>query len=307
MTDQTTEPEANYWPNTFQTPNIYVDEVLPLLTGNEAKVLFAATREIMGWKKKRPARRARISLSRFQVLTGLNRTTVIKCLERLTRANLMSEIGEWNGDGQMYELNLGQHGAYDLNDLRYTNRRSGNPNPEAAREARSKIHQPASDTPATSGGQGGLSNRPPETDPTLSGYTGTGLSDRPEAVYPIDTTKLKNKKDELILNDSLNICLPCGLTPITAWEKAIELVAITDQRATYLNLLKDRTRLVCYQEGEFHVEVTSHQGDFDWLARMNPGGPFQLSTITKNPHARVVWSLASNAKRFTEVPNGAAR
>lgn len=61
-------------PNTFQTPNLYVDKLMPLLTDTELRVILYMTRRIMGFHKERD----RISLS--QITDG---TTSSKTGEKL--------------------------------------------------------------------------------------------------------------------------------------------------------------------------------------------------------------------------------
>lgn len=53
--------KSDFIPNSFQTPNIYVDAYLHLLTGEEWKVMTYAIRRILGFHK----RSDRISLSQF--------------------------------------------------------------------------------------------------------------------------------------------------------------------------------------------------------------------------------------------------
>lgn len=90
--------KSGFVPNSFQTPNGYVDDLMPYLTGEEYKVLIYATRRILGFQK----RQDRISLSQFtdgtksikdgRTLdsgTGLGRETVSKCLDTLVRFGLM--------------------------------------------------------------------------------------------------------------------------------------------------------------------------------------------------------------------------
>jgi hypothetical protein len=94
--------DSTFEPNTFQTPNEYVDRYLPYLTGEEVKVLLYATRRILGFQK----RQDRISISLFtdgmrsrndEVLdmgTGLSNETVIKCLANLVEFGLLVRLQE---------------------------------------------------------------------------------------------------------------------------------------------------------------------------------------------------------------------
>jgi hypothetical protein len=93
---------TGFVPNSFQTPNAYVDQFMPFLTGEEYKVLIYATRRILGFQK----RQDRISISQFtdgtknkdgEILdsgTGLSIETVKKCLANLVVFGLMVRLEE---------------------------------------------------------------------------------------------------------------------------------------------------------------------------------------------------------------------
>jgi hypothetical protein len=110
-----TKGRSMFVPNSFQTPNDYVDGVMPHLTGEEFKVLIYAVRRILGFQK----RQDRISISQFtdgtrskdgEVLdsgTGLCISTVKKCLASLVSFNLMQKVGENDpatNEGTLWEL-----------------------------------------------------------------------------------------------------------------------------------------------------------------------------------------------------------
>lgn len=95
--------KSTFVPNSFQTPNDYVDEFMPFLTGEEYKVLIYATRRILGFQK----RQDRISLSQFtdgtksikdgRTLdsgTGLGKETVKNCLDNLVKFGLMVKVAD---------------------------------------------------------------------------------------------------------------------------------------------------------------------------------------------------------------------
>ena len=46
------DKKSTFVPNSFQTPNDYVDEIMPYLTGEEFKVLIYAVRRILGFQKR---------------------------------------------------------------------------------------------------------------------------------------------------------------------------------------------------------------------------------------------------------------
>jgi hypothetical protein len=98
----TPQKRSSFVPNSFQTPNAYVDEFLSYLSGEEYKVLSYATRRILGFQK----RQDHISLSQFtdgtksktgEVLdkgTGLSLETVKTCLASLVAFGLMIKIAD---------------------------------------------------------------------------------------------------------------------------------------------------------------------------------------------------------------------
>ena len=95
--------KTGFVPNSFQTPNGYIDDIMPFLTGEEFKVLIYATRRILGFQK----RQDRISISQFtegtwsrghdhllDCGTGLSIETVKKSLSNLVEFNLMVRVAE---------------------------------------------------------------------------------------------------------------------------------------------------------------------------------------------------------------------
>ena len=66
-------------------------EALSQLRGAELQVLLVVIRKILGWKKRRNTMQDRISLSQFEVATGLSKTGVRDALEKLDCA------GSWKG------------------------------------------------------------------------------------------------------------------------------------------------------------------------------------------------------------------
>lgn len=111
------EDKRKYIPNSFQTPNVYIDEYLHILSGNEYKVLSYMMRRIFGFHKNRD----RISVSQISkglvssqtgeqldYGTGLSKVTVISCLEKLQEYGLVIKVSENNkgNQGAAYELSI---------------------------------------------------------------------------------------------------------------------------------------------------------------------------------------------------------
>ena len=104
MSSPNDNPESKFVPNSFQTPNPYVDQYLAFLTCEQWKILTYAIRRILGFQK----REDRISLSQFhngltndkgEALdygTGLSVSTCKKCLEDLVRYGLMVRLDDNN-------------------------------------------------------------------------------------------------------------------------------------------------------------------------------------------------------------------
>jgi len=97
-------------PNTFQTPNVLVDRLMPLLEDSELRVLLFAIRHIYGWRGTNAERQARISLTAFEkgyrgsAGCGLHRPAIQAALKRLTAFRIMRPIGEATRKGQMWAL-----------------------------------------------------------------------------------------------------------------------------------------------------------------------------------------------------------
>lgn len=103
-------------PNSFQTPNAYVDDLMYLLTSSEWKVLSYTVRRIFGFQK----RADRISISQYiegtldrdaekyyDHGTGLSKHTVIKALDDLVKFGIMRVVSENNpktNNGREYSL-----------------------------------------------------------------------------------------------------------------------------------------------------------------------------------------------------------
>lgn len=109
-----TKKNEKFIPNSFQVPNVYIDEYLHMLSNSEIKVLLYAMRRIFGFQK----RTDRISISQFcdgvknkdgDILdhgTGLSPATVIKSLDKLIEYGLIIKVADNNGknEGTLYQL-----------------------------------------------------------------------------------------------------------------------------------------------------------------------------------------------------------
>lgn len=115
-------------PQTFQTPNEYVDYFCSRLTGAEFKLLMVAVRKICGFSNHRESMRDKISYSQFVKMSGVSdRVTVAKSLNRLCDLGLLKRIGKFSQAGQEWKLirNLPKVGQQEL--ALELPKRSGNP------------------------------------------------------------------------------------------------------------------------------------------------------------------------------------
>lgn len=143
-------------PNSFQTPNALVDRLMPLLTGEEYKVLSFAIRHIYGWRDKLYDRKAKISLSQFG-RTGISKSAVMNALDKLVEFGLLIKDGAPDNEGQCWRLGFDEADP----DWRAMEERA------AERKEQGRARTKAGRSVAQTG----------------------GLSDRPEVVCRTDTTK----------------------------------------------------------------------------------------------------------------------
>ncbi len=237
-------------PNSYQKPNVFVDEIMRLLSPTQNMVLDAACRQIMGWEQHRATRRDRISLSQFQELTGLSRTTVIAALAHLATGNLLTPVGQANGRTQEYELNLGQRGDYRWDFLRDHAPYRHNPNPYLAVRGGTATGPPAEDNPSLN--------------PPFSG-TATG----PLLVQPLDTPNSLNSKGDRDI-DSL-------------WKQAQALARNLMPRATFDAHLAGARLEAGEAPGAFRLHLPYPEGPHSraWLAtHLEPTLLYALSQFT---------------------------
>jgi hypothetical protein len=101
---------SKFIPNSFQTPNAVVDDLMNLLTGSELKVLLFTIRHIFGWQDKIALNKAPISLSMYTdgygdfAGVGLGRPTVVKALNALTEYQVLIKVGKPTNRGQVWSI-----------------------------------------------------------------------------------------------------------------------------------------------------------------------------------------------------------
>lgn len=193
MSDKT---KSSFVPNSFQTPNGYVDDIMPYLTGEEYKVLTYAVRRILGFQK----RQDRISLSQFtdgtrsikdgHILdsgTGLSRATVINCLDNLVKFGLMVKEGENDpktNEGTLWSLQWNEDDVNWKSLQEHLEKRS-KINSDRMAKARSVRQKAVSGT-----------DRTPDSGTDLGGVSGTDTQKTVlETHLKTDINGLENQKD----------------------------------------------------------------------------------------------------------------
>jgi hypothetical protein len=102
-------------PNSFQTPNFFIDRLMGLLESDEYVVLAFATRHIFGWKDSIDSRQSRISLTMFEKGyedsrgniyggCGLSRPKIQSALKELVAYGVIIPLGDPTKKGQAWQL-----------------------------------------------------------------------------------------------------------------------------------------------------------------------------------------------------------
>jgi hypothetical protein len=193
----TEKDSKSFIPNSFQVPNVYIDEYLHMLSGNEFKVLVYAIRRIFGFNK----RVDRISISQFcegiksrnsgEYLdhgTGLARATVIKALDNLEKYGLIARIkgNDRNNNGAMYQLTFMPSEESPITEDYEERKEQDKKRMEQLREIKKEKEE-----------IGGLT-----TERQSSHQTASGLATEPPPVYPLDThISSRNPVKEIQLKD----------------------------------------------------------------------------------------------------------
>lgn len=147
-------------PNSFQTPNAYIDAFMSYLTAEEFKILIYAARRIFGFQK----RQDRISLTQFErgIIskdglqldrgTGLSRHTIQRAIDSLIRANLLIRIEPPKKDRTpaLYALQM-EPDQVDIAFLISRLETRDKHNKNRAKQARARINTGASQTPVRTG------------------------------------------------------------------------------------------------------------------------------------------------------------
>lgn len=205
---------GKFVPNTFQTFNEYVDELMALLTPEEYKCLIFAARHTLGWQDRINARLATISLTMFETGytteggaiyggTGMSRATIIRACDALDYYRVLIKVGAPTSDGQKYELSespdiigLKQRATDQKEAARNRTRRGAHVSKAKRDEKRATS---TSDAPV-----GSTSDVPGEAvRPTYQkeyvGRTGSGTSDVLNQSHP--QNHLQSHRDQGTIND----------------------------------------------------------------------------------------------------------
>jgi len=84
-------------PKSWQCPNLYIDELLPLLKDSEWRVLSYLTRQIFGWEAGRMTNQAQVGVAAIIEKTGLSRGGALSALDGLRTYNIVVQVEESRG------------------------------------------------------------------------------------------------------------------------------------------------------------------------------------------------------------------
>ncbi|HEX2905893.1 MAG TPA: hypothetical protein VHO69_03485 [Phototrophicaceae bacterium] len=198
--------DKRFIPNSFQMPNVFIDDLMFLLTDTEWRVLCYMTRHILGWQDKIAERQRHMSLMMFvngfgeYPGCGLSKPAVKAALDSLAEFGLIERIGKPTTSGQLWRL------AFDGPSINWEGLQQRQEEKSANGQKRTAKAR------STKGGKSDLpvsgTNRQ-----RLVGLTGGGQSDKPN-----QTQAQTQKKDSLTAAESEeNTPLyPCTSKDVTA-------------------------------------------------------------------------------------------
>jgi len=230
-------------PNTFQHPNVYIDQLDHLLTPAESKVLTKATREILGFWDNISSRSARISLSVFvdgkfkrgKPRTvenrlcwgcGLSKPAVITALNELDKYKILVKVGDATNDGQMYTLEIDQD-KIDWDGLR--NRQAGKYDNNLKRTEKARNTGGQSDLPPEENALGGKSDLPPG-----------GKSDLPKETHR--ETQIEEEEGNGVNNFTNSLDDPKEFSSMRVTDFNAPVYLDDDERSTFGNITKRQWR-----------------------------------------------------------------
>ncbi len=183
--------ENFFIPNSTQVPNFILDEVMPLLTGEELKVYLFAIRHIIGFQDRIMTRTRHISLSMFQygygkyLGCGLGKNAIMRALCELKKYRLLIPIGDPTPDGQAWQVADAVDNP-DIDGLKNRLAERHQMNKKRTQKARTIAHSAGDDAPVCDCEIGDCDAS--DDDSGLSDTPDGGLSHKPEAVCPTNQT-----------------------------------------------------------------------------------------------------------------------
>jgi hypothetical protein len=171
-------------PNSFQTPNAHVDDIMHHLSGDEYKVLNFAVRHILGWQSNLTDRTGEISLTMFEHGytakngrrfngTGLGRPALSSILKALVEFKLLEKVGEPTPDGQRWRI--GETPDYETLEKRTTEKT------EKRKQQTMKAIEGIKRKRGLSGGMSDNTGMSNNTSGGMSNNTSGGMSDNTES------------------------------------------------------------------------------------------------------------------------------
>lgn len=277
-------------PNSFQTPNVFIDQAMLYLTNSELRVLLFATRHIMGWQDKIKKRQGAISLTMFEngfTTTdgkryqgcGIGKHAIITALDSLVKFGFLTREGLPTEDGQVWELheNVDWKALIARTDATEDNRR------QQTKKARQKMQAKRGGSVVEQTPAGGVSDN---TMQGVVGQTSTGVVEHTESKpYSKPYSKPlsagvslrypKHFKDWTVAHiKQYAIQAPAHLHDlINAWGDAEIYKSIVEMpRASalqYIETFEDLERVGC-EPADYYDLAEFTRGSLQWKQTINP-------------------------------------
>lgn len=281
-------------PNSWQTPNDFMDKYNPFLTSEEWRVLSYACRHILGWQDKIDSRMRRMSLSMFEngflqyPGCGLSRPAIIKALNGLAQFHLLIKVGEATQSGQMWKIPLIEE-EIDLDGLKsrqQENRKKAVSRTNQARQASgggksdlplvSPIDHERS-VPLTGGGKSHLRNQsqvqsqPSKPNTAAPIVAGGGVSKSSEVEIP-DNTLQEKMAGESPMGETPTAASAKEPTPGSAQPPPVNAADLAEEHIQTLPFNKSQV-FDCVAWGSFGIKDVRSLRVNEWKGKKadNPG------------------------------------
>ncbi len=289
-------------PNSFQTPNAYVDDFMAFLTPEEYKVLSYAIRRIIGFDK----RQDHISLSQFtdgailsdgQVRdygTGLGREAVRNALDGLIRFNLLVKVADNDkkvNKGPLYAIQL-DYSKVDYEGLIERASAKKSDQLERTQAASAVRHQNKEDTPYVGRTTPGTSDVPPPVRPTDHPPYVPQTTPRTSDVHTKSRLNQVLNPEEKEILQIQNSNSPA--TPQSIWDFISGQIAVSSSRGFYTSWIEPASP-ISLVDGLLKIGVANQHAQELLQSRIGPTCNRIIRGLVNSPGARVEFVIREPA------------